>query len=41
MRLMIDIKAAKKAYNEEKGNDLIWIRWKYNLAHAIKKQMNN
>lgn len=36
-RLMIDIKAAREAYNEVIINDLIWIRMDYNLADTMKK----
>ena len=36
-RLMIDIKAAREAYNEGTINDVIWIRRDYNLADAMTK----
>lgn len=36
-RLMIDIKAAREAYNEGTINDVVWIRRDYNLADAMTK----
>lgn len=36
-RLMIDVKAAREAYNEGIIDDVIWILRKYNLADAMKK----
>lgn len=36
-RLMINIKAARQAYNEVTINDLIWIKRYYNLEDDMKK----
>lgn len=36
-RLMVDIKAARDAYNEGIVNDIIWIRLEYNLSDAMTK----
>lgn len=36
-RLMIDIKAAREAYNEVIGDNIIWIRRNYNLVDAMTK----
>ena len=40
-RLMIDIKAAREAYNEGIIEDIVWIRRQFNLAHAMTKAQIN
>ena len=36
-RLMIDVKAAREAYNQGIIEDVMWIRRDYNLADAMTK----
>ena len=40
-RLMIDIKAAREAYNEDIIDSVTWIRRQYNLADAMTKPAIN